>query len=765
MNANRLFFSYIAACILSVTTARAQDRPIGTWRSFLPFSSSIGVATNGNELYSISPQGFHTFNTLGGGELQAFSKVEGMHDIGMQCVGYDMATSTAVLVYTNGNIDLYKDNTFYNIPELKIRTVAGSKNVYSVYTRNGLAYLSTSIGVIVIDLSKQSVRETYEFSLNSLTVAVKGVAVRGDSIFALTPYGVYKANINSPELQNFQVWESVDTTKGNNNIAESGGSLYLANYTTVSKLNYTGLDTVYSTKSVIQHTDVNNGKLYVSEYDTATFNGSIKIITAAGLVDSIPMPAHKPRQVTTTANGEVWIADEFGGLERYNDKKEFGYFTPTGPSDFNSFDIYANNQDLWITHGGFNGKYSPNGNPAGISNYKDGKWTFYTRYAYHPFDTLADFCVFVKDEVSGVIYAGSLVNGLFIMNPDGSYQLLNEGSIFDPVPSIDHYKRQISGMALDSKRNLWVTNLFSTHQLYVKTLDNVWYKFRIPNVQFGGPVVVDDNDQVWFVGYSGDGVVVYNYGSNETIGDKSDDVSYHLVQGKGVGNLPSNTVNCIAKDRNNNIWIGTANGIGIVNSCSAPFTQSPPCDAEIPVVQYDQYAGYLFAGNDVRTIAVDGANRKWVGTDDGVWLLSPDAGKIIYRFTVDNSPLPSNHIEKIGIDPVTGDVYIGTEQGLVSYRSTATEGGTSNGDVVSYPNPVPSGYKGTIAIKGLVANADVRITDISGQLVYRTKALGGQAVWSGLDYTGRRPQSGVYLIFASDANGSENYKGKMVFLK
>ena len=305
----------------------------------------------------------------------------------------------------------------------------------------------------------------------------------------------------------------------------------------------------------------------------------------------------------------------------------------------------------------------------------------------------------------------------------------------------------------------------SYDQLYVKDATNGnWYKFRVPNAPNGGPITIDDYGQVWFVCYGiNGGVAVYN--TNGTISNQADDKSYHLTTGIGTGNLPSNIVFCIAKDKNNNIWVGTDNGIGIISNCSAPFTQSPPCDAQLPIVQYDQYAGYLFVGSNVRSIAVDGANRKWVGTDEGVWLLSPDASKIIYRFTVDNSPLPSNIIQKIAIDKVTGDIYIGTGMGLVTYHSNATEGGTSNQNVMVFPNPVSSGYNGTIAIKGLVANADVRITDIDGQLVYRTTALGGQAIWNGTDYKGHRPQTGVYLIFVSSSDGTQTYTGKIVFMQ
>ncbi len=468
-------------------------------------------------------------------------------------------------------------------------------------------------------------------------------------------------------------------------------------------------------------------------------------------------------QTTQQLDGTVWMADLFGGGLKRNSNGELGYVTPTGPLNANSFDIHAYDKDLWIAHGGFTDLFLPSKRYEDAANFKDDKWHFYQRYIFRPFDTVTDVCVLERDRETGTVYMGSFMEGLFIVKTDGSYEHYNAGSILDPSISQGPNYRQVVGLTLDNKKNLWVSTIFSQHQLYVKTADNSWYKFKIPGAEYGGPVVVDDNDQVWMAGYQGGGLSVLNYGTS--ISDPSDDNTYHLTAGKGYGNLPSNTVNCIAKDYNNNIWVGTTDGIGIVNNCTAPFDQSPPCDAERPVVQYDQYAGYLFAGNNVRTIAVDGANRKWVGTDDGVWLLSPDAAKIIYRFTTDNSPLPSNRIQKISIDPITGDVYIGTEQGLMSYRGTATEGGTSNENVLVYPNPIPSGYGGTIAIKGLVANADVRITDVSGQLVYRTKALGGQAVWDGLDYTGRRPQSGVYLIFATDSKGNEKHTGKLVFLK
>jgi hypothetical protein len=183
----------------------------------------------------------------------------------------------------------------------------------------------------------------------------------------------------------------------------------------------------------------------------------------------------------------------------------------------------------------------------------------------------------------------------------------------------------------------------------------------------------------------------------------------------------------------------------------------------LKIVKYDADAGLLFQGENIKSIATDGANNKWIGSENGVWLINDDAEKILQRFTTDNSPLPSNSIRKILVHPISGEVFIATEQGLVSFRGDATEGAASNDDILVFPNPVPSNFEGTIAIKGLVTNADVRITDVSGQLVFRTKAQGGQAVWNGKNYTGFRPRSGVYYVFVTNEDGSETKTTKFIY--
>ena len=144
--------------------------------------------------------------------------------------------------------------------------------------------------------------------------------------------------------------------------------------------------------------------------------------------------------------------------------------------------------------------------------------------------------------------------------------------------------------------------------------------------------------------------------------------------------------------------------------------------------------------------------------------MSPDGTQELLNFNEENSPMFSNNILSIAIDDVTGEVFIGTDKGIISYKGTATEGGDIFNDVYAYPNPVHHNYDGPIAIKGLVKDADVKITDVSGNLVYATTANGGQAIWNGKGFDGEKAATGVYLVFASNEDGSQTHVTKILII-
>ena len=255
------------------------------------------------------------------------------------------------------------------------------------------------------------------------------------------------------------------------------------------------------------------------------------------------------------------------------------------------------------------------------------------------------------------------------------------------------------------------------------------------------------------------------YNDNNTIPNLSDDQYKLLSTHLGNGNLPSMNVYCFAEDLEQTIWVGTDKGIAVFHNPSSVFS-GYDFDAQQILIQEGQYGQYLFSEERVKCITIDGANRKWVGTENsGVFLLSEDGVKQIYHFTAENSPLFSNNIIDLTINPNNGEVFIGTSKGLLSYRSDATNGEVAQSTTHVFPNPVRETYFGPIAINGLVTNVNIKITDIDGNLVFEDYAKGGQAIWSGKNKNNERVSSGVYLVFSVDENGAEKMVSKILFIK
>jgi hypothetical protein len=303
-----------------------------------------------------------------------------------------------------------------------------------------------------------------------------------------------------------------------------------------------------------------------------------------------------------------------------------------------------------------------------------------------------------------------------------------------------------------------------TNPLFVKTKNNEWYNFQLsPTQHFHfDEILIDQYNQKWGIMGRKNGLFVFS--DNNTISNTDDDQYKLLNMSLGNGNLPSLDIYCFAEDLNGEIWVGTDKGIGVFYNPSSVFSGNN-FDAQQILITEGEYGQYLLNEEQVKCITIDGANRKWIGTEkSGVFLLSEDGLDQIMHFTKENSPLFSNNIIDIAINPENGEVFIGTEKGLISYRSDATNGATTQSTTKVFPNPVRETYNGIIAISGLVTDANIKITDIDGNLVFEDFAKGGQASWSGKNKNGDRVSTGVYLVFSTDINGLEKIVSKILFI-
>jgi len=378
-------------------------------------------------------------------------------------------------------------------------------------------------------------------------------------------------------------------------------------------------------------------------------------------------------------------------------------------------------------------------------------------------------CVAIDPRDSRHVYAGSWGSGLFEFYDDKVVNVYNGYNSTLQAPSgLEDYEVDVGGLCFDDEGTLWVTNSSAANVLSVLMADGeTWKSFNLGQLAVGasnievGDIAIDHYGQKWIL-LRGAKMLVFT--DNYTIDNTGDDDAKILTSSIGNGALPGSRVFSFAVDNEGEVWIGTDEGVAVFYTPENIFTNYD-FDADEILVDYDGYTQPLLISETVTSITVDGANRKWFGTDRaGVFLLSEDGLEEVYHFTETNSSLLANSVSDIAINHTNGEVFFATSSGLISFKSTATAGGETNTNVYAYPNPVREDYDGVIAVKGLVTNADIKITDVSGTLIYETKAEGGQAIWDGRNFNGRKAATGVYLVFISNEDGSETIVTKILII-
>lgn len=752
----------------------AQAPAIGYWRDHLPYHQAIAVAGAGSKVYCATPYSiFWVDNT--DNSIHRMSKVDGLSETGVRTLCYDVQRDKLTIAYTSSNIDILSGSQVFNIPDIRRTSLVGDKTINQALVYNGYVYLSTNLGIIVLDEDKYEVKDTYVIGAGGDTLAVQSLATDGNYFYAATAQGLKKAPANSPDLADYHNWTLVNDGGGayGQLVALDGRILGVRN-DSVLLLTGQGGSFFYTDRWRINSLSVAEDKLLVCEqlsYDS----GRVVVVTSSGQVERVlqaPGALRSPRQALLV-QGEAWVADSLTGLSAWgaSGDQSRGYI-PNSPFGLATGPMVIHQDPaagpgaagvLWVASGGADTNWAALHNGDGLYRLDGNGWTNYNSNTYATLQGVFDFDAVAYNPRDSGLWAGSFGEGLLEIQPEDRFTVYAAGSAVGPALD-DPSAYRVSGIAFDQDGNGWMANYGAAHDLLLRRADGQWFSFSVPFSHGGNAVsqvLTDDYKQVWIVSPKGNGVFCYSPGA--ILDNTSDDRWKYFRVGVGNGHLPDNHVYCLAKDKSGFIWIGTGNGIGVVQ-CTQQVFGSGGCEAVWPIVQFDAFAGYLFGGQTVQAIAVDGADRKWVGTRGGVWLISPDAQKVIYHFTADSTPLLSNDVRNIAIDPQTGEVFFATAAGLCSFRSTATEGGEQNSNVLVFPNPVPPDYTGTIAIRGLVDGAIVKITEASGRLIYQTNALGGQAIWDGRDYRGRKIATGVYLVLVSDASRHEQMATKIVFI-
>ncbi len=751
-----LIFTFIGAF-----NAFSQDKlAIGQWRSHLPYVLGQWVTQSDDKVFYATEQSVVSFDKTEM-SVEYLSRVEGLSNASIRLIRYVEGSNTLIVVYNNSVIDLVKPNGIFTLNQIRnFQGIVGEKTIYDIAVESdSTVYLAANYGV-----SKLNIRSD-QFTFTTFTgVDTRSVRLFEGNLYLATDDGIYRTPVNNANIADITTWQELGQQQGfptmysSSNMTVFQNFLYFNINDTLFRSQADKVERVYFERGFrLQFLSSEGGHLLAGyRCVSGCDRGKILYFNTDGTSGKIATDCvGVPNYAVEDKQGRVWIGDYFQEFRMVNrvDAPDCNRMTLNSPYSEFSREMTVHNNQLWLATGGVNQTFSYLFRDHGFASLIDGQWTIYNRNTQAALrgekqndggDDLFDFLAIAVHPDNGKVYAGSFIEGLIELDGE-NLKLYNEknSSLGNAVG--DTARTRISGLVFDEDNNLWIANHTADRPISVLRSNGEWQSFRPScNVTEIHQVVVDQSGYKWFMTSSSSvGVLVFDEGD---IDNPADDRCRVFSQNNS--NLPTNITNCVAVDLDGDVWVGTSQGIVIFECGSSVF--DPQCQGTLRVVELDGFGAYLLATQEIQTIAVDGANRKWIGTRNGVFVLSPTGEEQIARFTTDNAPLFDNNITDIAINQQTGEVFIGTDKGIISYQSDAIAGGTLNKATVEvFPNPVRPEYAGPITIRGLARDANVKITDINGKLIYETQALGGQAIWDGRDYNGTRAATGVYLVFST----------------
>lgn len=749
----------------------------GSWRLHTATMRALDIAQDDEFVYTAYENGLMKYH-LASKEKTLLNKMNGLSDILLSCIYYDTLDQALYIGYKNGNIDKISGNTVINIPAIKLASISGSKKINRFYRFGTTVYVATDFGVVLVNPLKNEIKDTY-YPTNSVQPIVD-IEIKDQQILALSPSKLFIGNIGDVLLPSPQGWTQDMRVPMVFNSTYAAIEKVNEEVFVLQKSNDFGNDTIlkltptefvyfdyYSTGLEISNLTQHENKLDVlADGALLTYNSSGQLIESA--LSFYLGIYFRPNQMVVLENGEKWMADEFSGPIRVIGGYSYEKVTYPGPPRNDFYAMDWNKGKLAIASGRLEFK-SPGFLRHGYYLFHDENWSYNDNTTLSQWQGIdihdfIDISVNPKNSEEVAVSTYSAFPVSIINTADNSCSVYDQTNSPIQLSLAGNGWGLASDVCYDTKGNLWVLNGWSDRPLVVKHADNTWSAFDCgveARNKYTTRMVIDKDQNLWFATET-NGLFGYNY--SETLDNIGDDFHINLTNGDYNGALPSDNVTALAVDLDGELWIGTDAGFAVLYNTTGSFTANPgDYNAQRIKVRFEGNVEYVLGSTHITDIEVDGGNRKWMATAGaGLVLLSSDGSEIIKQFTKENSALISNNIYDIKMNQETGELFIITDLGLVSYRSDASQDDADYSSTKVFPNPVRPGYEGLITIQGIRYDSDVKVTDVAGNLIFKTTSNGGTATWDGKRVDGSRVESGVYLIWTATNEGTSRKVGKVV---
>ncbi|KIA98215.1 ABC transporter substrate-binding protein [Flavobacterium sp. KMS] len=738
------------------------------WQGYFSYNQIKDVSDSPTAIYAATENALFSKNTATN-IVKTINTVDGLSGQSISSLYHSESFRKTLIGYENGLMTIINevDGSIVKVVDIINKQLpANLKKINHFMEYNGMVYVSCDFGIVQFNLKTLQFGDTYFIGDSGAQINVRQTTIYNGFIYAATNSGIRKANITNLNLVDYIQWSLV--TAGDWSSVETNDTKLIAINTSGYINNYdSGSNTFVGFMSLPQPSKdmrAKNHNLFITTA-SAVYVYNNQMVLLRQINNSDVSTTGLSFTCATAIGDNIYIGTNESGLfvSTLSGASMFENTMPAGPSQNNIFAINVTPNSLWAVYGNYDVFYNPYPlDSYGISKFSTAGWL---NIPYEKlFQAKSISRIIVNPNNENQVYASSFFSGLLKIDNETPSILFNQSnSGLETLTFLgpNYIDVRINGTAFDKSGNLWVTNSLIKNGLKVLRANGQWQTFPIgavlskPEDASFSSMTIDKNGTKW-IGTNRDGVIGFNESTN---------TAKKIAVGIDNGNLPTTDVRAVAVDAKNQLWIGTTRGLRVLSNVNNFQTENQLKTNPI-IIMDDGLAQELLYEQFISAIVVDGANNKWIGTtDSGVFFVSPNGQETKYHFTINNSPLPSNQINDIGINSVTGEVYIATSKGMVSFKGIATEANENLNNVYVYPNPVRPEFSGTVKIAGLLDKANIKITDIEGNLVYETTSEGGTIEWDTTAFGKYKVASGVYMIVVSAEDGGETKVKKVMIIR
>ena len=755
-----LYILFLTLCQLGFAQSHLS------WQGYFSFNEIKDISESPNTVFAASENALF-FKNAASNVLKTKTTVDGLSGQTISAVYHSEAFKKTIIGYENGLMVIINEadeSITKKVDIINKQLPSNLKKINHIMEHNGLLYVSCDFGIVQFNLVTLQFGDTYFIGDNGAEISVKQTAFFNGFIFAATSSGIRKADTASANLNDFNQWivlnagdwSSVEVL--DSELIAINASGYIHRYNSISFIGFLQLPQPSSDMRTVNH------NLFITIPNAVYVYDNQMILSRQ--ISNTQVLDHNLVFTCATAVGDlVYIGTKDKGMVT-SSLSSAGIFvnsTPAGPFRNNIFSLDVTPNVLWAVYGDYDTYYNPYDlDSYGISKYASSNWLNIPYSDVHDAKSITRIIVNPKNEKQ--VYASSFFSGLLRVENDVPNFLYNEKN--SGLESITYegpnYKDvRINGTTFDKTGNLWITNSRIKNGLKVLKANGQWQSYTTSSILNNAEttsyanIVIDRNNTKW-ISTSNEGVIAFNESTN---------TFKKMTFGVDAGNLPSADVRSVVIDTKNQLWIGTTKGLRVLSNVGS-FQSDSQLKANPIIIMEDNLAQELMYEQFITSIAVDGSNNKWIGTaDSGVFMVSPNGQETKYHFTINNSPMPSNMVNDVKINSVTGEVFIATSKGMISFKGVATGANDNLSNVYVYPNPVRPTYSGTVKVAGLLDKANVKITDIEGNLVFETTSEGGTIEWDTTAFGKYKVASGVYMVFISAQDGGETKVKKVMIIR